>query len=304
MASHISLKQLRVFTTIIQHKSLTVAAEVLCLSKAAVSVALSELEKQLGHALFDRVNNRLVLNQEGQKLLPLADELLQRAKDIDRLFDEQQVLTGKLRIGASDTVGNQVAPYLISAFRQLHPHPSQSLFISNSAQVCQKLVDYELDIGLIEGKTLHPELISTQFSQDEMCIICAPDHPLTQRERLVMSDFEHSDWVLREAGSGSREFFLRVIAPRIEHWIEAFELNTTESLINSVSSGLGLGCLSRLAAKTPLLDGRVVMLNVPLDMKRRYWMLVHKEKYQNPLLRQFIEFCPQWASQSPLLQLD
>ncbi|ENO8415677.1 LysR family transcriptional regulator [Vibrio mimicus] len=304
MASHISLKQLRVFTTIIQHKSLTVAAEVLCLSKAAVSVALSELEKQLGHALFDRVNNRLVLNQEGQKLLPLADELLQRAKDIDRLFDEQQVLTGKLRIGASDTVGNQVAPYLISAFRQLHPHPSQSLFISNSAQVCQKLVDYELDIGLIEGKTLHPELISTQFSQDEMCIICAPDHPLTQRERLVMSDFEHSDWVLREAGSGSREFFLRVIAPRIEHWIEAFELNTTEALINSVSSGLGLGCLSRLAAKTPLLDGRVVILNVPLDMKRRYWMLVHKEKYQNPLLRQFIEFCPQWASQSPLLQLD
>ncbi|ENM5737329.1 LysR family transcriptional regulator [Vibrio mimicus] len=304
MASHISLKQLRVFTTIIQHKSLTVAAEVLCLSKAAVSVALSELEKQLGHALFDRVNNRLVLNQEGQKLLPLADELLQRAKDIDRLFDEQQVLTGKLRIGASDTVGNQVAPYLISAFRQLHPHPSQSLFISNSAQVCQKLVDYELDIGLIEGKTLHPELISTQFSQDEMCIICAPDHPLTLRERLVMSDFEHSDWVLREAGSGSREFFLRVIAPRIEHWIEAFELNTTEALINSVSSGLGLGCLSRLAAKTPLLDGRVVMLNVPLDMKRRYWMLVHKEKYQNPLLRQFIEFCPEWASQSPLLQLD
>ncbi|ENM5832276.1 MULTISPECIES: LysR family transcriptional regulator [Vibrio] len=304
MASHISLKQLRVFTTITQHKSLTVAAEVLCLSKAAVSVALSELEKQLGHALFDRVNNRLVLNQEGQKLLPMADELLQRAKDIDRLFDEQQVLTGKLRIGSSDTIGNQVAPYLISAFRQLHPHPSQSLFISNSAQVCQKLVDYELDIGLIEGKTQHPELISTQFSQDEMCIICAPDHPFAQRERLVMSDFEHSDWVLREAGSGSREFFLRVIAPRIEHWIEAFELNTTEALINSVSSGLGLGCLSRLAAKTPLLDGRVVILNVPLDMKRRFWMLVHKEKYQNPLLRQFIEFCPQWANESALLQLD
>ncbi|EGR4277678.1 LysR family transcriptional regulator [Vibrio cholerae] len=304
MASHISLKQLRVFTTITQHKSLTVAAEVLCLSKAAVSVALSELEKQLGHALFDRVNNRLVLNQEGQKLLPMADELLQRAKDIDRLFAEQQVLTGKLRIGSSDTIGNQVAPYLISAFRQLHPHPSQSLFISNSAQVCQKLVDYELDIGLIEGKTLHPDLISTQFSQDEMCIICAPDHPLAQQERLVMSDFEHSDWVLREAGSGSREFFLRVIAPRIEHWIEAFELNTTEALINSVSSGLGLGCLSRLAAKTPQQDGRVVILNVPLDMKRRFWMLVHKEKYQNPLLRQFIEFCPQWASQSALLQLD
>lgn len=85
MASHISLKQLKVFTTITQHKTLTAASESLFLSKAAVSMALSELEKQIGHHLFDRVNNRLILNQEGQKLLPLADELLNRAKDIERV---------------------------------------------------------------------------------------------------------------------------------------------------------------------------------------------------------------------------
>ncbi len=62
MASHISLKQLKVFTTITQHNTLTAASESLFLSKAAVSMALSELEeKQIGHHLFDRVNNRLIL---------------------------------------------------------------------------------------------------------------------------------------------------------------------------------------------------------------------------------------------------
>ncbi|MBO0214320.1 LysR family transcriptional regulator [Vibrio sp. Vb2880] len=296
MASNISLKQLRVFTTITQHKTLTAAAEVLFLSKAAVSMALSELEKQLGHALFDRVNNRLILNQEGQKLLPLADELLSRAKDLDHLFEDNQTLSGQLRIGASDTIGNQVAPYLLSAFRAQFQHQSQSLFISNSALICQKLVDYELDIALIEGKTLHPQLMSTQFSQDEMCIVCAPTHPLASKDKIVLSDFEHSEWVLREAGSGSREFFLRVMAPRIEQWHEAFELNTTEALINSVSAGLGFGCLSRLAAQTAIHDGRVHVLNVPLDMKRRFWVLVHKEKYQSPLLKRFIEFCHHWPA--------
>ncbi len=109
MASHISLKQLKVFTTITQHKTLTAASDSLFLSKAAVSMALSELEKQIGHHLFDRVNNRLILNQEGQKLLPLADELLNRAKDIESIFDGDQALSGQLRIGASDTIGNQVA---------------------------------------------------------------------------------------------------------------------------------------------------------------------------------------------------
>ncbi|MDE1317144.1 LysR family transcriptional regulator [Vibrio aestuarianus] len=291
MAANISLKQLKVFTAITQHKTLTEAANALFLSKAAVSMALSELEKQLGHALFDRVNNRLILNQEGQKLLPLADELLNRANNIQQLFDGEQALSGKLRIGASDTIGNHVAPYLLSAFRAETEHLSQSLFISNSALICQKLVDYELDIALIEGKTLHPELMSTQFSQDKMCIICATDHPLVQKTKITLSDFEHSEWVLREAGSGSREFFLRTVAPRLEQWHEAFELNTTEALINSVSAGLGLGCLSTLAAHSAVQHGRVKMLKVPLDMKRRFWLLVHKEKYQSPLLKHFIEFC-------------
>ncbi|WP_194437946.1 LysR family transcriptional regulator [Vibrio fluminensis] len=294
MAVNISLKQLKVFATINHYDTLTEAAEALFLSKAAVSMALSELEKQLGHSLFDRVNKRLVLNQEGQKLLPLVDELLHRVQDIELLLDDDSMLTGQLRIGASDTIGNQVAPYLLSDFRQDSGHHDQSLFISNSALICQKLVEYELDIALIEGKTLHPELISTQFSQDEMCIICSPSSPLAQLATPTVGDLENSEWILREPGSGSREFFLRAIAPRIEHWHEAFQLNTTEALINCVSANLGLGCLSRLAAAPALKDGRVISVELPLDMKRRFWLLVHKEKYQNPLLKAFIEFCYRW----------
>ena len=298
MAVNISLKQLKVFSTINHCDTLTEAAQALFLSKAAVSMALAELEKHLGHSLFDRVNKRLVLNQEGQKLLPLVDELLHRAQDIEQLLEDDSTLTGQLRIGASDTIGNQVAPYLLSAFRQQTAHQAQSLFISNSALICEKLVDYELDLALIEGKTLHPELISTQFSQDEMCIICSPSSALANITVPAVSDLENSAWILREPGSGSREFFLRAVAPRIEHWQEAFQLNTTEALINCVSAGLGLACLSRLAAEPAIKDGRVITIELPLDMKRRFWLLVHKEKYQNPLLKRFIEFCYQWDQAS------
>lgn len=296
MTRHVSLKQLRVFTSIIQYKTITAAAEHLFLSKAAVSMALSELEKHLGHALFDRVNNRLILNQEGRRLLPYADELLSRMSDLDQAFSDDHSLFGQLHIGASDTIGNQVAPFLLSQFRQQYQHRSQTLFISNSALICQKLVDYELDIGLIEGKTHHPQLISQPFSQDEMCIICAPTHPLPSQRSIQLVDLEHSEWILREAGSGTREFFLRTVAPRIEHWHETFELNTTEAIINSVAAGLGFACLSRLAAASAIDSGRVKMVELPLDMKRRFWLLVHKEKYQSPLLQRFMEYCYQWES--------
>jgi DNA-binding transcriptional LysR family regulator len=296
---YISLKQLNVFTSVTQHKTLTAAAEALYLSKAAVSMALAELEKQLGHPLFDRVNNRLVLNQEGHKLLPLADELLSRANNISQLFDADHAFTGQLKIGASDTLGNHVVPGLLSHFRQQHQHFSQSVVISNSRLICQKLLDYELDIGLIEGKSHHPELIASQFSHDEMCIIAAPHLPISQQAQWTFNDLEQSEWILREAGSGSREFFLRTIAPQIESWHEVFELNTTEALINSVAAGLGLGCLSALAAQYAINDGRVAQLDSPIkgnhiNMQRPFWLVVHKEKYHSPLLKSFIEFCHQW----------
>lgn len=294
MPSNITLKQLKVFTTITQHKTLTASAEKLFLTKAAVSLSLGELERQLGHVLFDRVNNRLILNQEGKRLLPLADELLHRSEDLSQMFQVDNLLHGQLKIGASDTIGNQVAPFLLRDFRQQSQHQDQSLFISNTSLICQKLSDYELDIGLIEGKTQSDHLIMKPWNQDEMCVVCSPNHPLAQQNQILISDLENSQWLLREAGSGTREFFARVIAPRIEVWHEAFQLNTTEAILNATAANLGLACLSRLAVQSAVKDKRVVILPLPLDMTRRFWLLVHKEKYQSPLLKSFMQFCNDW----------
>ncbi|PMG27680.1 XRE family transcriptional regulator [Shewanella sp. 10N.286.52.C2] len=296
MAILISLRQLNVFNAITQHNTLTAAAEKLYLSKAAVSMALAELEKHLGQPLFDRVNNRLILNQEGQKLLPLADELLDRAQQINTLFDDEHANSGKLRLGSSDTIGNHVSPYLLSQFRQQQQHFSQSLFISNSATICQKLLDFELDVALIERDNYHPALLSVPFSADNMCVISASEHPLAKLEKVTINDLDNHDWVLREPGSGSRECFINTLAPQLKHWQLAFELNTTEALISSVSAGLGLGCLSTLAAQYAIESGRVSLLKQPIEMPRSFWLLVHKDKYQSPLLKRFMTFCLQWQS--------
>jgi DNA-binding transcriptional LysR family regulator len=294
MTINISLKQLNVFHSITQHKTLTIAAEKLFLSKAAVSIALGELEKHLGHPLFDRVNNRLVLNQEGQMLLPLADELLSRASHINGLFDEGDTFNKQLKIGSSNTIGNHVTPYLLSKFREKHQHFNQSLYISNSADICQRLLDFELDLALIEGDSHHLDLISIPFSHDEMCIISAKGHPLTTKKEIKISDLENTKWLLREFGSGSRECFINTLAPALKHWHLSFELNATEALINCVSAGLGLGCLSKLAAKHAIEDERVALLTPPIEMPRTFSLIIHKNKYQSPLIKSFMAFCNKW----------
>ncbi|WP_046221989.1 LysR substrate-binding domain-containing protein [Photobacterium halotolerans] len=295
---NIALKQLRVFVAVAQEKTITAAAERLFLTKPAVSMALAELEKQLSQPLFDRHNNRLTLNSEGKRLLPLADELLERTQSIEQLFAQTGALSGSLAVGSSDTVGNQLTPFLLRDFRMQTAHTDQSLLIGNTAAIVKKLGDFELDIGLVEGRVTEKHLISQPWLQDEMVIICHPLHPLLKQNSLSLSDLEHSEWVLREAGSGTRDYFLHHLAPDIDHWQLAFELNTTEAIINSVSAGLGLTCLSRRAVYHAVQEKRVAELPITLSKQRQYWLVYHKDKYTSPLLSAFIAFCQQWQAGS------
>ncbi len=292
---NIALKQLRVFLTVAQERTITAAAEKLYLSKPAVSMALSELEKHLGHRVFDRNNNRLIINEHGRRLLPLADELLARCNAIEQLFDHSSLITGSLKIGSSHTIGNQITPFLLRDFRANTEHKEQSIFISNSDQIAHKIAEFELDIGLIEGRVQHPDLDMKAWLKDDMVIVCHKDHPLAQLESISPTDLENQEWILRENGSGTRTFFLNRVASQLEHWKVAFELNTTESILNCISAQLGISCLSKLAVERNVESHDLVMIQPEhINMSRQYWLLYHKEKYQSPLLQLFINFSQTW----------
>ena len=291
---NITLKQLQVFICITQEKTITAAAEKLFLSKPAVSMSLSELEKQLGNPLFERKNNRLFINDLGKQLLPLADEQIERSKLITTLFTDTNQLNGKLAIGASNTLGNHLLPFLLSDFRKQFNQQNQSLLIENSQTICDQIKDYELDIGLVEANLFDSKLTSVKWLQDEMVIVCSPDHPLTAKKYLNIDDLEAQQWILREPGSGTRAFFLNQIGRKLSDYQISLELKSTEAIINSTSAGLGLSCISKIAARHAFADKRLKQLTLNIDMHRDYWLIWHKDRYQSPLLKTFIDFSKQW----------
>jgi len=291
---NLSLKQLRVFVAVSQQQSITHAAKTLFLTKAAVSMALSELENQLGQQLFDRTNNRLHLNPYGQRLLPVADELLHRAASIDTLFQQSGELIGDLAIGASETIGNQLCPWLLAQFIQLTAHTQQTLHISNSATIAEMILSYQLDIGLIEGDVKHNDIETIPWIKDEMCIIAAADHPLLAKTALCLADLTDNAWVLREPGSGSRAFFESHIIPSVSQWQLAYELNSIEAQLNFVAAGLGLACVSKFSATHALANGRVRILPLDNKLERQYKIIMHKQKFKSELIAAFIDFSQQW----------
>lgn len=290
---NITLKQLHVFITITQEKTLTAAAKKLCLSKPAISMALAELEKQLGHQLFERKNNRLLINEMGTALLPLADEQIERSQAIINLFDNNN-FQGKIRIGSSNTVGNHLLPILLAQFRETKNHYNQEACIDNSTCIGKKLKDYELDIALVEGLLVDKQLHVEHWMNDEMVVVANLQHPLAKKTSISWDDLNQQSWICREKGSGTRQFFIHHIGKHLHELKITFELSTTESIINCCAAGLGLSCMSRIAARHALKDQRLITLPIDINMSRNLYLVWHKDKYQSPVLKEFIEYCQQW----------
>ena len=127
-----------------------------------------------------------------------------------------------------------------------------------------------------------------------MLVAASRDHPLAAAPGPVAVErLAEYGWLLREPGSGTREQFMRFIAPRLPQWELSLEINSAEAIINAAAAGLGLTCLSALEARHALRDGRLVEIDLDLDMTREFSLVLHRDKYRSPLIERFVEFCRQ-----------
>jgi DNA-binding transcriptional LysR family regulator len=286
-----SLRQLEIFVAISRAESVSRAAEVLSLSQSATSTALSELERQFDLQLFDRVGKSLRINETGQQLLPRAVELLDRAKEIENLLQGHAGF-GHMRIGATLTVGNYLATILVARFLQEHPESRIQLQVHNTSTIVLQIANHELDLGLIEGDCNHPDIEVEPWIADELVVFSAPNHPLAKQRKVSLEQLLQEDWILREKGSGTRATFDRAFHSHHSKLKIRLELEHTEAIKRAVESGLGIGCISRLALKDAFRRGSLVPISTPsLDLSRLFYFLWHKQKYQTAGIREFSDLC-------------
>ena len=291
-----TLRQLEIFVAISRTANVTRAAEALSLSQSATSTALSELERQFDLQLFDRVGKALKINETGQQLLPQAVELLDRAKEIEG-FLQGHAGFGHMKIGATLTVGNYLATILVARFLQEHPESRIELQVHNTNTIVQQIANHELDLGLIEGDCNHPDIEVQPWIADELVVFCAPNHPLANQPsanqpKATLQQLLQEPWILREKGSGTRETFDRAFHGQHAKLKVRLELEHTEAIKRAVESGLGIGCISRLALKDAFRRGSLVPISTPeLNLGRFFYFLWHKKKYQTTGMREFLNLC-------------
>jgi DNA-binding transcriptional LysR family regulator len=283
-----TLRQLEVFLAVARTGSVSRAGDELGMSQSAVSGALADLERQFDVRLFDRRGKRVQLSDVGRALRSRAEAVWDEAHELETALAEHDDRS-RLRVGATLTVGNYVAVPLMARFMREKPGALVRLDIANTEEIARRTLNFELDVGLIEGELSHPDLRISPFRDDELAVFAAPSHPLARKRALTDADLKQAQWIVRERGSGTRQAFDRAMTGILPDLHVVLEVPHTEVIKRAVAAGLGLGCVSRLALADELAAGTLKARPVPhRDFRRKFYTVVHRQKHVGAELRRWL----------------
>ncbi len=284
----ISIKKLQLFEATARLGKLTKAASELSLSQSAASQALKELEQSLGYPLFERTGRDLLITENGLKSLPKVRQISDLLESLK--LANLNTMSGVLRVVASATIATYLLPQLIAKFVKIYPDVTPEIHIGNTQMVIDYLDKGKASIGLIEGPAVHRHLQITPWQVDTLQIFCSPKHSLAKKATINLEQLQQHSWVLREHGSGTRAIFDAAIEQLGAQITLGIELTRQSAIKESVKAGLGLGCLSQLSIAEELNNGRLIALNSPLNLSRRFALVTNKNSYHNSLTQTFIDF--------------
>lgn len=285
-----TLRQLEVFLAIAHYENVSRAAGALAMSQSACSGALKELEQQFGIQLFDRIGKRLQTNEMGRQLRPRAESLMQQARELETELEEHKH-GGLLKIGATLTIGNYLCVPLMQRYMEEEGARAQ-LEVANTTSIVRKLLNFDIDIGMIEGEINHADLEMLPWLDDELLCFCAASHSYANKARLSEHDIVAAPWITREPGSGTRQIFERGMGELFPQLDIQLELEHTEAIKRAVEAGMGLSCLSKIALKDAIARGNLVALDTPQhDFHRRFYLVIHKNKYRSAGIIRWLDIC-------------
>ncbi|MBO0544397.1 LysR family transcriptional regulator [Clostridium botulinum] len=285
-------RKLRIFYEVAEKLNMTEVAEKLYISQPAVSQTILELENELGVKLFDRINRRLYLTNEGDIFLNYVRRILNMYDDsIRSLKDINSLKTGKLKIGASTTIGIYILPDIIGKFTKEYKGIDTSIAIENTKLISDMILENSIDFAFVEGPVYNEEIIKENFCNDELVFITSPEHPWSNKDEISIDEIDKEKIIMREMGSGTREVFESYMTANNVNYNIAFELGNTEAIKKAVEAGLGISCISKRCIKNEINNNTLSWTKLKeFEIKRKLILIYHKDKFLSTLLKTFIKF--------------
>jgi aminoethylphosphonate catabolism LysR family transcriptional regulator len=234
--------QLKAFHSVAQTGGFSRAAKELSLTQPAVSDHIRKLEENYGVELFKRAPRGISLTEEGRKLFALTERLFEAETEAQGLLDRARTLhEGTLTIGADAAV--HILP-IVARFRQTHPQVAVRIIAGNTAQLLEKLDNFDIDFAVIASRPQGTQYAARLLREDRVVAFASASHRLSKRRTIGFSDLLAETVILREEGSVTRQLLLEETRRRGLSLSRSLEIESREAAREAVAQGLGIAIIS------------------------------------------------------------
>jgi len=243
------IRQLEAMRAVVATGTTTQAAEIMGLTQSAVSRLISQLEDDLGFALFDRHRGRLAITPEGQEFFNAAERILDEVDQIRDTADNIRTHgAGTIRIAAMPAIGTCMLPRPLQMLQLEHKRLNVVVHLKNRSELQHAVADRQYDIGLAtlpigeQGLTVEP------LCRVRSVLIMPFGHRLADKQTVTAADLEGERFVSLSADTVVRyrteELFTRL---KIDRQL-AVEAQSTILMGNLVELGLGVAVVHPFVA--------------------------------------------------------
>jgi len=291
MSLSLTIRQLQIFQKVAEKLSFTKAAKSLHLSQPAVSMQVKQLEDICGLPLFETIGKSVSLTEAGTEVLRIGRQVLANLAEMEEILAALSgVETGTLNLAVPETA-HQFMTLVLAEFRKAHPNIRFNLLIANRQGLLDHLQDNTTDLVVMGQPPKNAGLKSIGFMDNPLVVIASPNHPLNKKKNIPLSELVKHEFVVREAGSGTRLAMQRFFNENKVSLISTTEVTNNEAIKHSVAAGLGLGIVSLHTLQQQLALKQVSILDVVEFPINRTWFAVHHQnKLLGPATQAFLEF--------------
>ncbi|MGW0806545.1 LysR family transcriptional regulator [Nonomuraea sp. NPDC002799] len=234
----VHLRELRYFLAVAEELNVTRAAERLFVSQPALSKQLRVLERQLGFRLFERVHSGVVLTRQGEALLPIARDLLERWNAGLRSV-RAAAPAGTLVIGMQTAVGRGLQQEALRRFRTAMPGWEVSLRLVGWDDPSGGLADGSSDVAFI-WLPVPPGLRTYVLATESRGVAMPSGHPLAALSQVPFAALRDEPFIALPAAAGPLRDFWLALDARDDEPVVGVTANTPEEVFEAVTSGLGV----------------------------------------------------------------
>lgn len=188
---NITLRQLETFREVMRSGSISQAARAVSRTQPAVSTMISNLEQELGFALFVREHGKLTATPEAKFFFEETVEILDRIDRTERTVERIRHLEeGKLRVASHPAASSVFLPRLLTDFLADKGNLEVVLTMRSSDVVEDLIASQQYDIGFSETPAKRASIDQTDFDLECVCMLPADD-PLCKKFIITPHDLDN-----------------------------------------------------------------------------------------------------------------